>query len=352
MISDTLCPPGMKEAKVVTPQEETEKPIVALALSRAVHDMMFTPQDLERLSEAAEVVGPAESGSPEHIAPLLADAVVAITGWGTCPIDREMLAKAPRLQLVAHSAGSVKPIVTEALYDRGIRVTTAAAANAAPVAETTVAMMVIMLKRIPWLFSAGGNKSILKTIGPVRELRDLRVGLISASRVGREVIRLLKGYPRLRVLVYDPHLSADGAADLGVERASLEDVCRCDVVSVHAPNIPQTRHMLCARTLALLPDHAILINTSRGSLIDETALVAEVRRRPLYVYLDVTDPEPTAPDSALLREPNILLTPHIAGGMNQARRDMGRMAIDETLFFLRGQSLEHEVTRAMLPTQA
>jgi phosphoglycerate dehydrogenase-like enzyme len=110
--------------------------------------------------------------------------------------------------------------------------------------------------------------------------------------------------------------------------------------------------MLNAQTLALLPDHAVLVNTSRGALIDEAALVAEVRRRPLYVYLDVTDPEPPALDSPLRREKNILITPHIAGGMNQARRDMGQMAIDETLRFLRGESLQHEVTRAMLPTQA
>jgi phosphoglycerate dehydrogenase-like enzyme len=80
--------------------------------------------------------------------------------------------------------------------------------------------------------------------------------------------------------------------------------------------------------------------------------VAEVRRRPLYVLLDVTDPEPPAHESPLRTEPNILLTPHIAGAMNQARSDMGRIAIDETLRFLRGESLDHEVTRAMLPTQA
>ncbi|MEA2711518.1 MAG: hypothetical protein QOF78_4119 [Phycisphaerales bacterium] len=330
----------------------SEKPIVAIALSRSVHEMMFTPQDLSRLRAAASVMGPAETGALEHVAPLLRDAVVAITGWGSAPFDDPLLAKCPKLRLVAHSAGSVKSIVTESLYDRGVKVTTAAAANAAPVAETTVAMMVVMLKRFPWLFNSGGNRKALQAIGPVRELRDIAVGLISASRVGREVIRLLKGYPRLRVLVYDPYLSADAALDLGVELASLEQVCRCDVLSVHGPSIPETRHMLNAQTLGLLPDHAVLINTSRGSLIEEAALVAEVRRRPLYVYLDVTDPEPPAADSPLLNEPNILLTPHIAGAMSQARKDMGRLAIDETLRFLRGEALEHEVTRAMLPTQA
>jgi phosphoglycerate dehydrogenase-like enzyme len=327
-------------------------PIVALAHSQAIADMMFVPGDLARLRAVAEVIGPAQTAAPDEIRPLLRDAMVAISGWGTPKFDAEQLAAAPHLKLVAHSAGTVKTIVSDALYDRGIRVTTAAGANAAPVAETTVAMMAVMLKRIPWLLGSHGDKEIIHQIGPIRELRDLSVGIISASRVGREVIRLLKSYPRLRVLVYDPYLESDQAAALGVELASLDDVCRCDVLSVHGPNIPETRHMLSSRTLGLLPDHAILINTSRGSLIDEAALVAEVQKRPLYVYLDVTDPEPPLPDSPLRDQPNILLTPHIAGAMNQGRRDMGRLAIDETIRFLTGQPLQHEVTREMLPTQA
>ena len=329
----------------------SSKPVVAMALSRAMHDVMFTPDDLARLREVATVVGPPETATPEALRLLLKDAVVAITGWGTAHFGADLLDAAPKLKLIAHSAGTVKNLVNDAVYDRGVRVINAAAANAEPVAETTVAMMVVMLKRIPWLLATKGQKSAVKD-APVRELRDVNVGLIGASRVGREVIRLLKGYPRLRVLVYDPYLAAPDARRLGVEIASLEDVCRCDVISVHAPSLPATRHMLNAKTLALLPDHAVLINTSRGALIDEDALVAEVLRRPLYVYLDVTDPEPPAPDSLLLHEPNILITPHIAGGMNQGRKDMGRMAIDETLRFLRGGSLEQEVTRDMLPTQA
>lgn len=329
----------------------SSKPVVAMALSRAVHEIMFTPYDLARLGEAATVLGPAETGSAEHVRPLLQDAIVAVTGWGSARFDAALLEFSPKLKLIAHSAGSVKNLVDEEFYERGIRVTNAAAANAAPVAETTVAMMVVMLKRIPWLLGSVGERLSIE-MGPVRELRDLCIGLIGASRVGREVIRLLRSYPRLRVCVSDPLLAPAEARDLGVELVSLEDVCRCAIVSIHAPSLPETHHLLNARTLALLPDHAVLINTSRGALIDEAALVAEVRRRPLYVYLDVTDPEPAAPDSPLRRERNILITPHIAGGMNQCRRDMGRMAIDETIRFLSGAALEQEVTRDMLPTQA
>jgi phosphoglycerate dehydrogenase-like enzyme len=310
---------------------------------------MFAAADLAPLRAAAEVVGPMNDCLAGE---LLRDAIVAITGWGSPRFDEALLVSAPKLRFLAHSAGTVKGIVSDAFYDRGLRISTAASANASPVAETTVAMMAIMLKRIPWLLPSRGDRDLIERIGPIRELRELKIGIISASRVGREVIRMLRSYQQLRVLVYDPYLQPSDAAELGVQIATLEDVCRCEVVTCHAPSVAATHHLLNARTLALLPDHAVLINTARGSLIDEAALVAEVRRRPLYVYLDVTDPEPPAKDSPLRNEPNILLTPHVAGAMSQGRRDMGRLAIDEALRFLAGRALHHEVTREMLPTQA
>jgi phosphoglycerate dehydrogenase-like enzyme len=330
----------------------SSKPVVALALSRSLHEIMFVTEDLTRLNQAATVVGPVPTSNSATVTPLLKEATVAITCWGSPQFNAQLLDNAPNLKLIAHSAGSIRPVVTDAVYDRGIQITTAAAANAAPVAETTVAMMIVMLKRIPWMISARGDRKIIDAVAPIRELRDLSVGIIGASRVGREVIRLLQGYPRLRIKVFDPFMTDAEARNLRIERATLEDVCRCEVVSVHAPSLPQTHHMLNAKTLALLPDHAVLINTSRGSLIDEPALVNEVRKRPLYVYLDVTDPEPPAEDSPLRQQPNIIITPHIAGAMNQARQDMGRLAIDETLRFLRGEPLEQSITRQMLPSQA
>lgn len=332
------------------------RPTVALVLPPPLMPIMFRPADLDRLKSAARVVGPFDRTDVSGLQDGLAEAVAIVTGWGSPKFDEPLLSLAPKLKLLAHSAGSVKGLIDEGIYDRGVQVINAALANAVPVAQYTVAMMLALLKQIPWLTrdmaAARSREDMLERMTRVRELQHITVGLIAASRIGREVIKLLKGYPDVHVKVYDPYLRPEQAAELGVELTSLEDVCRCEVVSVHAPNIPETRHMLDARTLALLPDHAVLINTSRGALIDEAALVAEVRRRPLYVLLDVTDPEPPPADSPLRSEPNILLTPHIAGAMNQARLEMGRLAIDEVLRFLAGEPLRHEVTRAMLPTQA
>jgi phosphoglycerate dehydrogenase-like enzyme len=330
------------------------KPVTVLAMPARFQVEMFREEDLARLGKEVRIVLP-PSLEPASLYPMLADADTCITGWGSPRFSTELLAAAPKLRFVAHSAGGLKAMVSDAMFDRGIRVTTAASANAVPVAHFTVAMMVAMLKQMPWFAPAmaqNNDTDQRQRMHQCRELMDISVGLIGASRIGRLVIGMLKSFPGLTIKVYDPYLARETANELGVELASLEDTCRCEVVSVHAPSIPETRHMLNGRTLALLPDHAVLINTSRGSLIDEAALVAEVRRRPLYVLLDVTDPEPPPANSPLRREPNILLTPHVAGSMKQARKDMGRLAIEETLRFLRGQALQNEVTRAMLPTQA
>ena len=328
---------------------------IALVLPEHICKKMFRDNDMACLHKLGHVVGPVGAEDPHAIAEVLAHAEIAVTGWGSPKFDQALLAQAPLLRLVAHTAGSVKSMVTEAVFARDILVTTAASANAVPVAQYTLAMMVSLLKQVPWLTSAysrNDGAEVEKRRAVVCELEDLTVAIIGASRVGREVVRLLKSYPNIDVICYDPYLSNAAAAELGVRKATLQEACRCPVVSIHAPNIAETRHMFNAHTLAMLPDHAVLINTSRGALVDEAALISEVKRRPLYVMLDVTDPEPAAADSPIRKQPNILITPHIAGAMNQSCKNMGRLAVEEIRRFVAGEKLQHAVTRQMLATQA
>jgi phosphoglycerate dehydrogenase-like enzyme len=333
------------------------KPIVVLALSQEMAGEMFRAADLSRLSAAAEVRGPfsGETLRDGVLGKALSGASVVITGWGTPRLESHLLGESNSVRLIAHSAGSVRHLVNDRTFARGIRVSNAADVNAIPVAQFTIGAITMLLKQVPWIglaYARGDRAEVERRKRQVRELQDIDVGIIAASRVGRLVIEMLKAYPRVRVKLYDPFVTVEQARELGVELVSLEDACRCEVVSIHAPNLPSTRHMFNAQRLALLPDHAVLINTSRGALIDEAALLAEVNRRPLYVALDVTDPEPPAPNSPLRTAPNVYLTPHIAGAMKQARLDMGQVAIEETLRFLAGEPLKHEITREMLPRQA
>lgn len=333
-----------------------QKPVVGIALGPEMSKRMFRIEDLDRLHSFAAVRGPLPvDASVEDYRKMLSEVQALITGWGTMRLTQPLLAGAPRLRLIAHSAGSVKQLIDESVYERGIRVTTAASANAVSVAQYTVGMMVMLLKQVPWLSAAyarGDTDEIKKRRAVVRELMDMDIGIVAASRVGREVIQLLKSYPRLNLKCYDPHLSADAAARLGVTPVSLPEICRCEVVTIHAPQLPETYRMFNSRMLALLPDHAVFINTSRGSLVDEEALAYELKRRPLYACLDVTDPEPPKPNSPLRTAPNLILTPHIAGAMQQACKDMGQLAVDEIIRFFKGEPLQHEITRQMLPTQA
>lgn len=332
------------------------KPVVGIALGPEMYKRMFRIEDLDRLHSFASVRGPLPAdASVEDYRRMLSDAHALITGWGTMRLTQPLLSYAARLRLIAHSAGSVKHLIDESAYERGVRVTTAASANAVSVAQYTVGMMVTLLKQIPWIslaYTKGDMEEVKRRRAVVRELMDMDVGIVAASRVGREVIQLLKSYPRLNLKCYDPHLPPEAAAKLGVTPVSLQEVCRCEVVTVHAPQLPETNRMFNARILALLPDHAVFINTSRGSLVDEDALAHELKRRPLYACLDVTEPEPPQAHSPLRTAPNLILTPHIAGAMQQACKDMGQLAIDEIIRFFRGEPLHHEVTRQMLPTQA
>jgi phosphoglycerate dehydrogenase-like enzyme len=170
------------------------------------------------------------------------------------------------------------------------------------------------------------------------------VGIVGASRIGRRVIELLRPF-QLDVLVSDPYLDADAARRLGVDRRELDELLAAsDVVSLHAPALPSTRHMIDARRLALLRDGATLINTARGSLVDQDALVAELASGRIDAVLDVTEPEVLPPDSPLYELPNVVLTPHIAGALGVELRRLGDAAIDEIERYAAGEPFAHQVT--------
>ena len=281
----------------------------------------------------------------------LANAEVLVTGWGCPPLDAGVLRAAPRLRAVVHTAGTVKGHVTEACWDRGLQVTSAAAANAVPVAEYTLAAILFANKRVlpardayrRTRDTAGTDwYARLSTAGNYRR----RIGIIGASRIGRRVIELLRPFD-LQVLVSDPCLDAAGAADLGVQLATLPELfAGCDIVSVHAPWLPSTEGLVSRELLAAMPDRATLINTARGALVDQQALERELVSGRLDAVLDVTEPEVLPAASPLYDLPNVLLTPHIAGSMGVELRRMADFALDELERWTRDLPFLDPVTRA------
>ncbi|MFI7215335.1 hydroxyacid dehydrogenase [Micromonospora maritima] len=330
-------------------------PVVAVALTPQVRTLFFDAAAWAALRRLGEVRLPGEDdiGDETALARLLADADVVVTGWGTAPLTARVLAAAPRLRLLAHTGASVKPFVTPASFARGVRVTQAGDAMAYAVGEQALALTLALLHRLHRFDHAlrtGVDWATAKAAPPRRELRGATVGVVGASRTGRAYIGLVRALGA-RVLVVDPYLCDADAAALGIERVGLDDLLtRSLVVSLHAPVLPETTRMISARELALMPAGALLVNTARAALVDEAALLAELRTGRLDAALDVFDAEPLPVDHPIRALPNVLVTPHESAGTVQSRRRAAAIVCDEVDRFLRGEPLRHEVTVDLLDT--
>lgn len=335
------------------------RPSALLAMSPGIADRLLTAGHRARLTglvrtdltvTAHQLTDPAPA-----VAAALADAELLLTSWGAPPLTAEVLAAAPRLRAVVHAAGTVKHHITDACWERGITVASAAAANAVPVAEYTLAAILF----------AGKN-----VLGSARRYRELRaehdwraeldgagnyrrtVGIVGASRIGRRVAELLRPFD-LDVLLYDPYVDAEAAAALGAAAVPLDELCaRSAIVSVHAPQLAATHHMIGAAQLAAMADGATLINTSRGSLVDERALLPELVSGRLHAVLDVTEPEIPPADSPLYDLPNVLLTPHVAGSLGNEIHRMADQALDEIERYTKGLPFADPVHPAALHLSA
>ncbi|GAA4468422.1 hydroxyacid dehydrogenase [Phytohabitans houttuyneae] len=323
--------------------------VIAVAAAPHVRELFLDPGTAAALRRLGEVRLPADGadvGDEAVLARLLADADVVVTGWGTAPLTAAVLAAAPRLRLLAHTGAGVKPFVTPESFARGVRVTQAGDAMAYAVGEQALALTLAMLHRLhrfDHALRSGADWASAKDAPPRRELRGATVGVVGASRTGRAYLGLVRTFGA-RVLVADPYLSDAEAVALGVERVGLEELlARSPVLSLHAPVLPETIGMIGAPELALLPDRALLVNTARSALVDETALLAELRTGRIDAALDVFDAEPLPVDHPFRRLPNVLLTPHEAAGTVESRRRAGAIVVAEIDRFLRGRQLAHEV---------
>ncbi|AXE89500.1 hydroxyacid dehydrogenase [Streptomyces sp. Go-475] len=314
--------------------------------------LLFPPPLMERLRRTADIdpgLVVRDFADPAAAA-TLASAEMLITGWGCPHLDAGVLAAAPKLGAVLHAAGSVRSLVGEALWERGVTVSSAVTGNALPVAEYTLAMILLVGKdafdhrerfRRTHAYPGPAETAATGNLGR-------RVGVIGASRVGRRLLELLRPFD-LTVLLHDPYVSPAEAAALGAESLSLEDLLRhSDIVSLHAPDIPETHHMLDRDRLALLRDGGVLINTARGALVDHEALTDELVSGRLSAVLDVTDPEPLPAGSPLYHLPNVFLTPHIAGSLGNELERLGRIVVEELERLVAGLPAVHEVRHADL----
>jgi len=275
----------------------------------------------------------------DELAGLLPGADAVVTSWGSPAFTSELLAQAERLKIVGHAAGSVKHLMPKEGFDRGIVVLSAAAVIADSVAEYTLWAM-LSLQRDLYRFDR-----IIRTERGWREpdgtysheLYGKAVGIVSASMVGRRVIKLLRPFV-CNVMVYDPYLSKTDADQLGVRKVSLDDLfAASDIVSVHAPVTPETKEMITAHHLQSMRNGTLFINTARAWVVDQGAMLAELRTGRIRAALDVFDTEPLPPDNPLRDLDNVLLTPHVSGFTTESRLRLVEVIADDMARFFAGE---------------
>lgn len=330
---------------------------VLLLMPASHRQSILTPRSAARLARAGTVreAPTATDHADPRVRELLKRAEVLITGTGTALLDEADLRAAPAARALIHAAGSLRPVVGESAYDRGLVLSSLAPANALPVAEYTLAMVLLELKGVPAAAAtyrharrAVDVDALLAGVGAYHRT----VGIVGASKIGRRVMELLRPFD-VEVLLSDPSVDAATAAELGARLVDLSTlVGSSDVISLHAPLLPGTRHMFDVRLLALIRDGAVLINTARGGLVDGEALLAELRTGRFRAVLDVTDPEPPPPSSELWDLDNVLLTPHVAGSRGLELQRIGEEVVAEVERFARDEPLRYAVSRARYAADA
>ena len=302
----------------------------------------------DRLAAHGDVVDLATAGDDA-----LAGAQVLVTGWGAPVLDPALLDRLPRLGLVAHAAGTLRGLVTPEVWARGVRVTSAAHANARAVADFTVSMVHLAVKNVLPLGLAAARTHEVAARDGIRGLDGSVVGLVGFGLIARLVAEALRPLD-VRVLVHDPYVDPAEAGRAGAELVGLHKLLAAsDVVSVHAPLTDGTRGMLGAAEIDLLAPSATLINTARGGLLDHDVLArALADRDDLFAVLDVTEPEPLPAGHPLLGLDNVFLTPHVAGSLGTEEARLGHAAADEVDRWAAGEPLRHEVLPERLPFTA
>ncbi len=257
-------------------------------------------------------------------------------------IDKHALEAADRLRVIARYGAGMDHIDLEAVRSRGIVVTNTPGANSVAVAELTIGLMLALGRHIPDLVAATRQGRWPSAAGV--SLRGKTVGLLGLGAIGRQVARRLRSF-ECRLLAHDPYVSAEIARTLGVELVKLPDLlAQADMVSLHLPLTPQTRGIVDDAFLAQMKPGAYLVNTARGELIDEGALLRSLERGHLKgAALDVLLQEPPPADHPLLRMKQVLVTPHAGAHADDATNTMGRMAMDDCLRVLQGQEPMYRV---------
>ncbi len=284
----------------------------------------IAPAGLALLRAEPELEVVVTEGDGERLATELERADALIVRSDT-QVTKRLIASSPRLAVIARAGTGVDNIDVTAATRRGIAVLNAPGANTVSAAEHAVALLLALLRRVPWAVASMRNGGWDRELFRGTELRGKILGVIGVGRIGAHVTQIAHAFG-MQVVGHDPYLPENRARELQVELLSLEELLsRADVVSLHLPLTDETRELLNRERLALMKPTAVIVNTARGGLVDDVALVNALDRGGIAgAALDVFDTEPLAADSPLRKSDKAILTPHLAASTSEAQERVAR----------------------------
>jgi D-3-phosphoglycerate dehydrogenase len=259
------------------------------------------------------------------------------------PVTKTILEQLPELKFVGISRGGPVNVDRAELGKRGIRLVNTPGRNASAVAEFTIGVLLSETRNIAYaheaLKSTHWRGDLYRADVQRKELSKMTVGLVGCSHIGKRVGTLLKAFSS-RILVTDPYIELDDTdREYGIEQLPLDDLLpQCDAVSLHLPSSKETTGLFNADTISKMKPGSVLINTARGSIVDEEALIAALKSGHLSgAALDTYQTEPLPASSTLLQLPNVLVKPHIAGASGTTVTLAAEMIADELSLYMAGK---------------
>lgn len=317
-----------------------------------IRDTFFTPENIARMNELGSVEwNPYDRHlTPEELRDALVDVDVCFCCWGVPAFGGTVLEKANKLKIIAYVGGSVNYVVTDESYKRGIRCLSGNEEFARSVAEGTLGYMIAALRRLPQTVNEMAQEGWQHVYKRTDSLIEQNVGIIGLGTISRYLIKYLKPFD-VKIKLFSNHTSDEEAAQLGVEKVSLEEMFKtCKIISVNSSQTPKNYHMVNDELMSLLRPDCLIVNTSRGSLIDEAAMANHLQQGHFRAILDVYEEEPLSVDSPLRGLENVILMPHRGGPTTDRRAAATRIVIDDVINIMEGRPAQNEIVQSRAAT--
>jgi phosphoglycerate dehydrogenase-like enzyme len=281
----------------------------------------------------------------------LKDVEVIFATWGMICFEKKHFAAMLKLKAVFYAAGNVRSFA-QPLIDNKIILTSAWQANAIPTAEMCLSQILLSLRGY---FRSVRQYSEIQTVAakafPRSGINGETIGILGMGKIGSRLCYLLKDYP-LKIIAFDPFLTEQRTAELGIKKVTLEKVFELSaVVCNHIPDLPSTHGILTGSLFRSMRDNSTFINTGRGAQVASAELARVLTaRKDITALLDVTNPEPPTQSSEFWNLSNVILSPHIGGTIGDEVTRLSDSAISEFERWLSGKPIQHQITSKILET--